>query len=166
MVEIRLLDPKDASMYQEIRLAALKANPEAFSSSYEEELEYSLEKFESRLNFDHVYTFGAFEDTRLIGVVTLILETRNKTKHRAPIVAMYVYSEHRKAGVGKNLMSEAIQLAKELERIEQINLTVTSTNVPAKRLYNSLGFTTYGVDKRALKIEGQYFDDELMVRFV
>ncbi|MBM7661060.1 ribosomal protein S18 acetylase RimI-like enzyme [Bacillus mesophilus] len=162
-MEIKLLTPKDADIYRDIRLEALKANPEAFSSSYEEEKEYPLESFENRLKFNHFYTFGAFDESQLVGVVTLILETKNKTKHRANIVAMYVYPDRRKSGIGRMLMNEAINKAKEIKEVEQVYLSVTSGNEPAKKLYNSLGFKVYGVDKNGLKIGDLYFDDDLMV---
>jgi ribosomal protein S18 acetylase RimI-like enzyme len=162
-MEIRILEPNDAVSYRELRLKALKEHPEAFSSSYEEEKDYPLDNFKNRLNFGHFFTFGAFEDKKLIGVVTLILEIRTKIKHKANIVAMYVYPENRKFGIGRSLLLEAIKKAEELNVIEQIYLSVTSSNEPAKRLYQSLGFKTYGMDKKGLKIENTYFDDELMV---
>ena len=165
-MELRRLTATDADDYKIIRLEALKNNPEAFSSSFEEELEYSTEIFEGRLSTEHIYTFGAFVEKRLVGTVTLICETKNKIKHRATIVAMYVLSEQRKSGVGKALMNEAISKAKELKDIEQIYLAVTASNEPAKRLYGSLGFVTYGVDRNGLKIGDTYFDEELMVLMV
>ncbi|KMJ57415.1 acetyltransferase [Bacillus sp. LL01] len=162
-MEIRLLKPNDAENYRTIRLEALKNNPEAFSSSYEEEKEYLLESFENRLSFQHVFTFGAFEKMLLVGTVTLICETKMKIKHRANIVAMYVCAGLRESGIGRALMEEAIGKARELVEIEQLHLTVMATNEPAKKLYKSLGFTTYGVDKKGLKIGDTYFDEELMV---
>ena len=76
---------------------------------------------------------------------------------------MYVRPHFRRLGTGRNLMIKAIQKAKGVERIEQVYLTVTASNELAKKLYQSLGFKTYGIDKRGLKIEDSYFDDELMV---
>lgn len=160
---IRQLNPADADNYRTIRLEALKNKPEAFSSSYEDEVEYSVEKYRGRFNNDYTYTFGAFEGENLVGTVTLIREAKKKIKHRATIVAMYVMPEKRKLGVGKALMNVAINKAKELKQIEQVYLTVTVGNEPAKRLYESLGFVTYGVDRNGLKIDGTYFDEELMV---
>ncbi|WML44160.1 GNAT family N-acetyltransferase [Neobacillus sp. PS3-40] len=165
-MEIKILKPNSAEMYRRIRLKALQSNPEVFSSSYDEEKEYPLEKFESRLKGDESFTFGAFDNEQLVGVVTLVIEKKNKLKHRATIFAMYVYPEKRRAGYGKNLMIEAIKKAKKIERIEQIYLAVVSNNEPAKNLYKSLGFETYGIDKNALKVDNTYFDDELMVLFV
>jgi ribosomal protein S18 acetylase RimI-like enzyme len=165
-MKIRILEPKDAVIYQKIRLKALKAHPEAFATSYEEEKDFPLERIESRLNEAHSFTFGAFAENNLIGVVTLIVETRIKIKHRANIAAMYVDSEKRKSGIGRGLMAEAINKAKGIKGVEQIYLSVTSSNEPARKLYETLGFKTYGIEKRALKVENLYFDDELMVLFL
>ncbi len=79
---------------------------------------------------------------------------------------MYVYPEYRKSGIGRKLMTAAITKAKELKNVEQIYLTVTSGNEPAKNLYYSFGFKTYGIDKNGLKVKGTYFDDELMVLII
>jgi ribosomal protein S18 acetylase RimI-like enzyme len=166
MLQIRRLESNHAAIYRSLRLEALQGHPEAFGSSYEEEKEFPSETFENRLKEQNSFTFGAFENEKLIGVVTLVLEKKNKLKHRANIVAMYVDPEKRRYGIGKSLMLEAINKAKTIEGIEQIYLVVTSINEPAKKLYYSLGFETYGKDKRALKIENKYFDDELMVLFI
>lgn len=165
-MQIRVLDSNDAVNYKKIRLEALKMNPESFSSSYEEEKDYPLERYESRLKGEESLTFGAFDQEQLVGVVTLIFEMKNKLKHRANIAAMYVNSENRKQGIGKGLMAKAINKAKTMDGIEQIYLGVVSTNEAAKKLYHSLGFETYGIDKRAFKFEDTYFDDELMVLFL
>jgi ribosomal protein S18 acetylase RimI-like enzyme len=102
----------------------------------------------------------------LIGVCTLLKEQKSKLKHRATIVAMFVSPQKRGMGIGKLLMLAAIQKAIELDEIEQINLCVVSSNASAKKLYTSMGFKTFGIESKALKIEGRYFDDEYMVLFL
>lgn len=46
--------------------------------------------------------------------------------------------------------------------MEQLNLSVMSDNLAAKRLYASVGFELYGVERRALKHGGRYFDEDLL----
>ncbi|WP_078544925.1 GNAT family N-acetyltransferase [Litchfieldia alkalitelluris] len=162
-MEIRQLNPNDSEIYKILRLEALKNNPEAFSSSFEEEENDSLEKYELRFKGINSFTYGAFKQNQLVGTVTLVLETKKKVLHRATIVAMYVTPEARGLGVGKSLMLQAIQKAKEMNHVNQVYLVVTATNEPAKALYTALGFRTYGIDKEALKIGDTFFDDELMV---
>ncbi|MEH7122455.1 GNAT family N-acetyltransferase [Bacillus sp. JJ1773] len=165
-MNIRLLNPDDAVAYRDLRLIALKDHPSAFASSYEEEKDRPAEVYGERFQSGDSLTFGAFEDDALIGSVTLFNESKLKLKHRANIFAMYVSTEKRKMGIGKQLISAAIEKAKELNEIEQIYLTVEATNEPAKKLYHSFGFETFGRDKKALKIGNVYFDEEHMVLYL
>jgi hypothetical protein len=49
-----------------------------------------------------------------------------------------------------------------LPGLEQINLSVVLTSKEARQLFISLGFEPYGLEKHALKLHNQYFDQELM----
>ncbi|WP_246020298.1 GNAT family N-acetyltransferase [Lysinibacillus telephonicus] len=110
---------------------------------------------------------GAYNtDGLLVGVVTFIRESLLKSQHKGNIYGMYVAPETRGQGVGKALMFEVIQRAKETEGLEQLILQVVSTNDSAKMLYKSLGFETYGVEPRAIKDRELYFDEDLMVLFL
>ncbi|TRZ38014.1 GNAT family N-acetyltransferase [Niallia circulans] len=164
-MEIKVLEKNDANSYKGLRLEALKLSPEAFASSYEEEKDFTLETFANRVSNSSSYTLGAFENGVLAGVVTLQLEQKAKLKHRINIFAMYVAVEKRGKGIAKKLMQEAITKSKQMDEIEAIYLTVGAANLPAKNLYQSLGFEAYGIDKNALKIDNIYFDEELMVLY-
>jgi RimJ/RimL family protein N-acetyltransferase len=48
--------------------------------------------------------------------------------------------------------------------VELVQLSVVAGNAPAQRLYASLGFAPYGLEERALKVDGKYFDEVHMVR--
>lgn len=165
-MDIRRLNGGDAEGYRVLRHEALLQNPEAFSSSYEDEMYYEASDYKQRLDSKFTYTFGAFDGDLLVGVVTLVPEGKLKLKHRANIFAMYVTDSQRGRGLGRELVKTAIQQAAELSSVEQIHLTVTSSNEPAKKLYTSLGFEPYGVEKNALRIDGTYYDEDLMVLFM
>lgn len=165
-MEVRQLDSIDAEQYQRLRLEALQINPESFASSYEEEKEYSLETYANRLKSPDVFTFGAFGNEQLYGVVTLVRQLKRKVRHKADIFAMYVSPEKQGRGLAKSLMEAVIRKAKELEGVEQINLTVVSTNESAKKLYFSCGFETFGIEKRSEKVDETYYDEEYMVLFL
>ncbi|MEW9698177.1 N-acetyltransferase family protein [Paenibacillus sp. SI8] len=95
--------------------------------------------------------------------MTFVREVDVKTAHKGNVFGMYVAPYNRGKGLGKSLMLELISKAKVCDGLEQINLTVVSVNSFAKQLYKSLGFELYGVEHNALKNNGQYFDEDLMV---
>ncbi|MGG0494872.1 GNAT family N-acetyltransferase [Priestia megaterium] len=166
-LEIRILNSLDASEYRHIRLESLKRNPESFGSSYEEEKNLSIENFKDKLSSLDSFTFGAFHDNNeLVGIVTFKKERLIKLRHRANIVAMYVSPFKRNLGIGRKLILRCIEQAKSLEHIEQIYLTVVTTNTNAKNLYLSLGFKSFSEEVRALKVDNTYIDEEHMVLFI
>ena len=77
-------------------------------------------------------------------------------------MGMYVRPSARKAGVGRRLVETIVEIAR--HRVELIQLAVVSDNEPARRLYVRLGFVEYGIEKKALKQDGRYYDEVLMAR--
>lgn len=165
-MHIRLLEEADAEEYRRIRLNALETEPDAYGSTYERESEFALETFAERIKpTAGKFALGAAADEgsrKLIGIASFVRETGMKSAHKGNVYGVYVAPEARGKGAGKALMLDLVQRARSLEGMEQINLAVVSDNVPAKRLYESLGFEVYGVERRAVKYGGRYFDEELM----
>ncbi|WP_338449415.1 GNAT family N-acetyltransferase [Niallia oryzisoli] len=167
-MEIRILSSlEDAEKYRSIRLESLQNNPESFASSYEEEKDCSIEKVKNQFQSNDSFSYGAFGNGELVGIITLHKEKLYKLSHRAHIGAMYVSPSKRSLGIGKVLMDEAIKKAKDIEGLEQIYLAVVSTNEPAKKLYSSLGFTVFGTEKNGLRLENNlYYDVDFMILFL
>lgn len=163
-MEFRQLVAEDASAYWELRLEALQKSPEAFGTSYEEAIQRDnpIERVKDNFKVKGNYTFGAFEQHTLIGVVTLLQESSLKMRHRANIFAMYISPTARGKGIGKALMEMAIEQAKESQEIEKINLSVVSSNKAAKNLYLQLGFIVFGTEEKALKVEDTYYEEQHM----
>jgi RimJ/RimL family protein N-acetyltransferase len=161
-IVIRLLmkAEADATLYRDIRLEALKANPESFGSSYEAEAAQPRSWFSDRLAGSSV--LGAFRDAEPVGIVGLAIEQGRKKAHKGLIVGMYVRPDARGAGIGRRLMEAVIELAR--HRVELVQLTVVRDNENARRLYASLGFQEYGVEIHSLKHAGRYYDEILMAK--
>jgi ribosomal protein S18 acetylase RimI-like enzyme len=64
--------------------------------------------------------------------------------------------------VGRRLIEAVLDVAR--QRVELIQLTVEHDNEQARRLYASLGFLDYGLEKHALKQDGHYYDEMLMAK--
>ena len=166
-MEVRRLTEADGEAFWNIRLRALRDDPESFGASYTEILERGIAGItqglgKSELSADDA-TFGAFEGKQLIGIAGFRREKEVKRRHRGVIWGMYVPRETRRKGTGKALLEAAIAYAKTLPGLEQINLSVVLTSREARHLFISLGFETYGLERNALKLGDQYFDQELMM---
>lgn len=96
-------------------------------------------------------------------MVAFIRENDLKNRHKGNVFGMYIAPGSRGQGLGKALMKELISRAKNCDGLEQIKLTVVSDNDHAKNLYKSLEFEIYGTERNALKDQGHYFDEDLMV---
>jgi RimJ/RimL family protein N-acetyltransferase len=157
-ISLRRLLPEDAELYQEIRLAALLDNPDAFSSIYDAEKDRPLDAFAARLRDSHVV--GAFNGPRLVGIAGFYIQPGPKHTHKGMLWGMYVRPRHRAAGIGRVLVEGIIDHAR--GHVELLQLFVVSDNAAARRLYQKLGFVEYGIERHATKYQGQYHDDVLM----
>ncbi|MBN2909785.1 GNAT family N-acetyltransferase [Polycladomyces sp. WAk] len=166
-MEIRLLTPSDAPLFQTVRLQALKEQPDAFAATYEETAAQSVEHVAKRLSpTPESFVIGAFQDKQLVGNVGFKREKGKKLRHKAVIWGMYVVPEVRRHGVGKALLKEIIARAREMEGLEQLMLTVNAENEPARRLYRSMGFCVFATEPRAMKEGNRYVDEDHMILFL
>jgi len=167
-MELRLLTADDAEAFWHLRLQALRNDPASFADSAEEHLETTVETTRERLSRNDSarnFVVGAFEDGKLIGTAGFFRRKNNKERHKGHLWGVYVRPESRSKGVASALMREIVQRAREMEGVEQITL-VASADLPAQRLYKALGFESYGLEPRSLKIGNDYVDDVLMVLFL
>lgn len=162
-IEIRRLtevDAADAVLYRDIRLEALRANPEAFGSTLEIENAQPLSSFSVRLGSSTV--LGAFRGAELVAIAGFAIQQGQKTAHKGELWGMYVRLGARRAGIGRQLVEAILDLAR--QRVELIQLKVVRENEQARRLYASLGFLEYGIEKNGLKQDGRYYDEVLMAK--
>jgi ribosomal protein S18 acetylase RimI-like enzyme len=164
-MHVRLLDSEDAVSFRELRLRALRDHPDAFGSSYEEAVNLSIEETAERLKpSPDAFVLGAFDAAgKLVGMVGFYRERGMKKRHKGVIWGMYCLPECRGKGVGKALLAEAVERARKMKGLELVTLRVVTSNAPAKKLYLSAGFRTWGKEPRSLKIGSRYMDQELMV---
>jgi RimJ/RimL family protein N-acetyltransferase len=157
-IDLRRLAPDDAALYRDIRLEALADSPDAFSSTWEAEEGHPLELFAERLA--DAFVLGAFSGPYLVGIAGFRVQPGPKHWHKGMLFGMYVRPDHRAAGTGRTLVEAIIDHAR--RRVELLQLFVVSDNLAARRLYESLGFVEYGVERHATKYRGRYHDDVLM----
>jgi ribosomal protein S18 acetylase RimI-like enzyme len=165
MTDIRLLTPSDAAAFRDIRLRALREEPTAFTSSIEEFSHQTLDKIAARFRSDPAESFmlGAFQNGELVGLCGFYREAMLKQRHKGNIISLYVAPQARGQGISRTLMNDAIRRARKVAGVEQLLLGVMTTQLAARKLYESLGFVVFGREARAVKIGEQYYDEEFMV---
>jgi RimJ/RimL family protein N-acetyltransferase len=167
-MEIRFLTANDADAYWNIRLEALACEPEAFGSSPEEHRALPREEIARRLSFDPASNFvaGAFVGGRLVGTAGFFRNKGLKERHKGHIWGVYVTREARGKGAAREMLRMLVDRAAGIDGIEQIMLAVSTRQEAAVRLYRSLGFESFGCERRALKVGDRYVDEEHMVLFL
>ncbi|MFI5910286.1 GNAT family N-acetyltransferase [Dactylosporangium sp. NPDC051541] len=79
----------------------------------------------------------------IAGTVSLALEPKPNGRHRAEVLKLMVHSRERGRGLGRALLSTAEEAAAAAGRT--LLLLDTATGSPAERLYETAGWTRYGI---------------------
>jgi RimJ/RimL family protein N-acetyltransferase len=162
-LEIRPLRAADAAAFRDIRLQAISDSPSAVWPTLEEEAGRTIRETEARIEkTDTQVVFGAFLNTKLVGIAGLRREPLAQVRHKAVLWGVFVSPEQRRTGLARTLFSRLLAFARE-EGVLQIQLCVNAENVRARNLYRSLGFASFGLEPRAMRVGNRYFDEEHMV---
>lgn len=87
--------------------------------------------------------FAAFVEDRLVGTVQLVMGMPPNQPHRAEISKMIVHPESRRRGLGKALLTAALDAARDADKT--LVTLDTRTGDVSELLYRSLGFKQAGV---------------------
>jgi len=152
---IRPITDADVEAAAALRREALLDAPLAFAASPEGDLGSDPEAIQARIaDAPDSMTFGAFEEGRLVGLVSVFRETHAKRAHRANVFAMYVTAAQRRRGFAAQLLEAAI-LHAEAQGIAWLRLGVSESAPGARRLYEAAGFQAIGEEPDALRHGGQ-----------
>lgn len=156
---VRLLTAPDAAAYREVRLSGLRTDPLAFITTAQE--------FEARPLADlaaglepgpHGGTFGAFQGGALVGILTVMRETRPALTHRVNVFGVSVLPAARGQGCGDALLRAGVTYARGWPGVTSLHLGVTETQHPARRLYERQGFQVWGTQPDAVQAgDGQHY---------
>jgi RimJ/RimL family protein N-acetyltransferase len=168
-MDIRPLTIEDTDAYWSLRLRALRDHPEAYWSSYEEESLKPLDEVREslrRLKPPQTFILGAFVDGQLVGMTGFWQQEKRKVSHKGFVWGVYVAPEQRGKGIAKALMIETLDMAARNPNLEQVNLVVMATNASAYHVYLVLGFEEFGREPHSLNVNGVYYDEIHMVKFL
>lgn len=161
---VKRIEHKDVEKWFEMRIESLYESPSAFMANPEDEKAQGIDSFKKRVleGGNDNLIFACFNDDEIVGSVGLYRETTVKAQHKGTIWGMYVKPQYRAQGIGKKLLTAALEFAKSNMKLKKVDLSVESSRVSAKKLYSSMGFKKWGHEEYAIKIEDKFFDEEYM----
>jgi ribosomal protein S18 acetylase RimI-like enzyme len=144
-VRVRRVRPDEWQELRAIRLRALEDSPDSFGSTAVEARQRDDERWRTwataGASSSESAVFVAVDGDRMVGLGGSFLHEDDPKV--AQIVAMWVDPDCRGRRLGEQLLEAATRWATE-EGAEKLVLDVTETNLPARRLYERLGFTETG----------------------
>ncbi len=157
-MEIRKLTQNDLEQYKEIRLEGLKNNPLFFGSSFEEEKAMNINLWLNKIteNNDHC-SFGLFVSNKLISLITLNFETREKRKHCINITSVITKQNFQNKGYASLLFKETLSYIDNFKKYTNLTLKVGETNINAIKLYKKFGFIETGKDINTIFYNNNYY---------
>ena len=157
---IRCLTSEDWPLWKFIRLEALEKIPEAFGSSFEDEVLRSDANWQDSLKNSDI--FVGFKGDELVGTAGIFYHQQTKLQHKAGLFGVYVQPRCRGLGLASKLIATVIEHAK--TKALQLYCAVVVGNASALKLYQHHGFVQIGVEPRALKVGEKFYNEILMVK--
>lgn len=152
--------------YKNLFLEALKTEPTAFLTSFEEKINDSDSTWKEWAKKSIPNMLFCLDDNKPIGQVGYFIGSHLKEKHVATIWGMYVNPNYRGKKLGKQLLSQLIKEISINPEISKIKLGVNADQTAAYKLYTSLGFRKSGRLVSELKVGNKYYDEILMEKFL
>lgn len=132
--------------YRDLRLRALKEDPEAFSSSYSASVGQPEAFWRKRLAdaelAERSWLLFAKQDNRLLGMIGAFIE--EGATDTATVVSVYVPREERGKKTAARLMEEMLRVLSEVPSLKKATLNVNVSQLAAIRLYKRFGFLETG----------------------
>lgn len=158
---VRPLVVADAPAFRALRLEALRTHPEAFGASHDDEAARPLASFAERLApAAPSRVFGGFAEGELRGMAGFLAYGGEKKRHIGLLWGVYVAPEGRGSGLAQALIETVIAHA--AQHVAILHADVGVDNGAARRLYERLGFRCYGIQPKALCIDGVFIDEAML----
>lgn len=158
---VRLLRATDVAAFRQVRLEALRREPEGFASSAADWDALALDEWRRRMTSGPIV--AAIRGDEPVGLMGLLLQTGRRMAHRATLIMVYVRREERGAGLADAMLDTLAGVARD-KGIRQIELHASTENPRAIRFYLRSGFTEVGRIPGGFIHEDREIDELLMVR--
>jgi ribosomal protein S18 acetylase RimI-like enzyme len=144
MIEVKRIQPHQGELLRELRLRALKDAPDAFLENYDSASRKAIKHWQASAQkhaTNPQANFFGFLNGELAGMVGAYIA--DNAPDVVNLCAMWVAPEARYQGLGKALVDQVIDWAKQA-RVSRVRLWVNRENVSAAQFYRRCGFNDTG----------------------
>jgi RimJ/RimL family protein N-acetyltransferase len=158
VIDVRSIQADEGELLREVRLAALKSAPAAFLETFEEVAADPSDVWAARAAAStgegDQLIMVALDEGSPVGMAGIAREIGQRRRHRATLWGVWLDPAHRGRGVGRQMVSTALDWARELE-VRAVYLEVVENEDPSWSLYGRLGFVRREVDPFGAHFDGQ-----------
>jgi RimJ/RimL family protein N-acetyltransferase len=155
---IRRLGAEDLVEFHGARLAHLRSSPDSVASGAGDWAAAPDEKVLAMLApRPDGAVFGALSPG-LVGIGGISRQVKENLRHKATLWGLYVTPDRRREGTGQRLGRALIAYARDELGLTALRAMINAGDPAPIALFQSLGFTVYGTEPRALLVDGIYHD--------
>ncbi len=156
----RLLSSDDWQKLRDIRLVALKTDPQAFGGNFDEEVDRQELEWRKRLENPDRFSVAIEENDILVSLAGAL---KDKEDGKWMLVAVYTRPEARGRGYSQELTQFVIEEVKR-RGVSEIKLTVNVDQKDAVHVYKKTGFKIMETKRGEKMGDGKLHDEYLMVK--
>lgn len=156
---VKKLSKDDWRGYRDVRLEALKESPDAFGSSYSENIGRSDQYWMNKLSLldekkEKNFFCAVLDNGNFISIGGAYQDNNNEWN----IIAMYAKKEYRGLGAGSLLFSKILDELRG-KKVKKVFLRVNVIKVPAVSLYKKFGFKIIKSASNQLLGDGNFYEE-------
>jgi RimJ/RimL family protein N-acetyltransferase len=149
-ISIRPLSASYWATFREIRLGVLLAEPEVFSSSYEEALTRTEAYWrETASGNDKHQVFALFDGASMIGITAVFTHRRDSAGTTAILAMSFIEPEYRGRGLSRLLYQERLDWVRAHPQFKRVVVSHRESNEASRRANQHFGFRYLRRESRA-----------------
>jgi RimJ/RimL family protein N-acetyltransferase len=143
-ISIRPFEPSEWHMFREFRLAALKAAPGVFATSYDEALARSPDEWQATICGPTHQVFGLFDGQRLIGITAAFTSREDPSGETALLAMSFILPEYRGRGLSSLLYDARLDWIRAQPQFRRAVVGHRASNEVSRRANQRYGFVPIG----------------------
>lgn len=164
-IQIIQLPPERWKEYKELRLEALKNDPQAFGQKYVRAADfpdsYWIDHLKNTMSKNSLLVYFAENNGNLIGMMGAFFPVSKTEKDYARVFSVYVNKDFRGQGISKKLQDYLLSKLRKIKGLKKVIVMVNKQQQKAVNLYLKGGFKVIKTQKELLGDGKEYEVDTL-----